>query len=346
MNPLSCSVADATVRDEPTEQGTSDRSKGDLKEDTQNMNCPDPIASTDLTDNHQPVVEITDGLVLIKENGDDTSNSAVLIEDSGVVSLHQAVLLDLNSPAADHEQNETQTTATVTCLQEKDNSENNHVGSGDPNSISQEDLKKSADSSNGEAVHGLESANGMPEPVKQVETPATTTPLDDPSLVCFYRCCPQCVSILQDSMRKLVTRELRLGSSHIATEGIHDAVSSLSVELIAAVRKFISARATQEVEVEERDESSEKEACPCKSSPSNFLASAECCSHSAEEQGSLDKANASPSAKSWLEPVFVFRDGILVPLSSSEDDSALHCRYDSFCLGSLIELVATEMKPF
>ncbi|WZY83842.1 hypothetical protein YC2023_030226 [Brassica napus] len=346
MNPLSCSVADATVRDEPTEQGTSDRSKGDLKEDTQNMNCPDPIASTDLTDNHQPVVEITDGLVLIKENGDDTSNSAMLIEDSGVVSLHQAVLLDLNSPAADHEQNETQTTATVTGLQEKDNSENNHVGSRDPNSISQEDLKKSADSSNGEAVHGLESANSMPEPVKQVETPATTTPLDDPSLVCFYRCCPQCVSILQDSMRKLVTRELRLGSSHIATEGIHDAVSSLSVELIAAVRKFISARATQEVEVEERDESSEKEACPCKSSPSNFLASAECCSHSAEEQGSLDKANASPSAKSWLEPVFVFRDGILVPLSSSEDNSALHCRYDSFCLGSLIELVATELKPF
>ncbi|CAN6810720.1 unnamed protein product [Brassica oleracea] len=349
MNPLSCSVADATVRDEPTEQGTSDRSKGDLKEDTQNINCPDPRASTDLTDNHQPVVEITDGLVLIKENGDDTSNSAMLIEDSGVVSLHQTVLLDLNSPAADHEQNETQTTATVACLQEKDNSENNHVGSGESNSISQEDPKKSADSSNGEAVHGLESANSMPEPVKQVEITARISPLDDPSLVCFYRCCPQCVSILQDSMRKLVTRELTLGRSHITTEGIHDAVSSLSVELIAAVRKFISARnngGTQEVEVEERDGNSEKEACPCKSSPSNnFLASAECCSHSAEEQGSLDKANASPSAKSWLEPVFVFRDGILVPVCT-EDDCALHCRYDSLCLSSLVELVATEMKPF
>lgn len=351
MNPLSCSVADATVRDEPTEQGTSDRSKGDLKEDTQNMNCPDPIASTNLTDSHQPDLEITDGLVLIKENGDDASNSAMLIEDSRVISLHQAVLLDLNSPAADHEQNvthngscEVETTATVTCVPEKANSENNPVGSGEPNPISQEDPKKSADSSNGEG----DSADSMHEPVKQVETPARTNPLDDPSLVCLYRCCPQCVSILQDSMRKLVTRELRLGSSHITTESIHDAVSSLSVELIAAVRKFISARnngATQEVEVEERDESSEKEACPCKRLPGNFLASAECCSHSAEEQGGVDKANTSPSAKSWLEPVFVFRDGILVPVST-EDDCALHCKYDSLCLGSLIELVATEMKPF
>src|SRR5690606_29719078 len=141
--------------------------------------------------------------------------------------------------------------------------------------------KKSADSNNGEAldgIHGLESANSLPEPAKQVETNAKTNPLDDPSLVCLYRCCSQCVSILQDSMRKLVTRKLRLGSNHITTEGIHDAVSSLSVELIAAVRKFIATRnngATQEVEVEERDEFSEKEACPCKSSPGNFLASAE-----------------------------------------------------------------------
>ncbi|KAF8100310.1 hypothetical protein N665_0227s0042 [Sinapis alba] len=338
MNPLSCSVADATVRDEPTERGTSDRSKGDLKEDTQNMNGSDPIASTNLTDNHQPVVEITDGtdgLVLIKENGDDASNSAMLIEDAGVISLHQAAFLDLNSPAADHEMNGTNhgsreagRTATVT-------RESNSP-------------KKPADSSNGEAVHGLESADSMPEPVKQVETPSRTNPLDDPSLVCLYRCCSHCVSILQDSMRKLVTRELRLGSSHSTTEGIHDAVSSLSVELIAAVRKFISTRnngAAQEVEIEERDESSEKEACPCESLAGNFLASAECCSHSAEEQGSLGKANASPSHKSWLEPVFVFRDGILVPVSS-EDDSALHCRYDSFCLGSLIELVTTEMKAF
>ncbi|CAH8358238.1 unnamed protein product [Eruca vesicaria subsp. sativa] len=352
MNPLSCSVADASVRNEATEQGTADRSKGDLKEDTQNVDCPDPIASTNLTDNHQPVVEITDGLVLIKENGDDASNSAMMIEDSAVISLHQAVLLDLNSPAADHEQNETnhgscevETTETVTCLQEKANSENNPVGSGEPNSISMEDPKKSSESSNGEAVHGLESANSMPE---QVETPARTNPLDEPSVVCMYRCCSQCVFILKDSMRKLVTRELRHGSSHITTEGIHDAVSSLSVELIAAVKKFISARnkgATQEVEVEERDEISEKEACPCKSLPGNFLASAECCSHSTEKQVSLDKANTSPSPKSWLEPVFVFRDGILVPVSS-EDDCALHCKYDSFCLGSLIEFVATEMKSF
>ncbi|CAH2053659.1 unnamed protein product [Thlaspi arvense] len=345
-------LTNPSVRNEPTEQGTSDRAKGseeDPKVNTQNMNCPDPIASSNLADNHQPVVEIanghtgtnhepflddtnpltahsTEGLTLIKENGDDTSNSAMMMDDSGVVSFGQAVLLDLNSPAADHEPSEThhgscevETTATATALQGKANSQNN--------------------------------ANSMPESVKQVETAARITPLDDPSSVCLYRCCSQCVSILRDSMHKLVTRELGLGKSCITTEGLHDAVSSLSVELIGAVRKFISAKNngnTQEAGVEERDECSEKETCSCKSLPGNFLASAECCSHSAEEQGSLAEANTHPSPKTWLEPssLFVFKDGILVP-ASTEDEGAPHCKYDSFCLGSLIELIATEMKkPF
>lgn len=372
------------MRNEPTEQGTSDQSKGleeDPKEDTQNMNCPDPIASSNLTDSHQSVLEIanghsgtnhepsledtghltthsTDGLTLVKENGDVISNTEIMIEDSGVSSLRQAVLLDLNSPAADHEQNEThhkscevETTTTAIALQGKANSLENPNGSGESNSLSLKDPHKSADLDHGKAwdgVHGLESASNMPEQVKQVETTARTNPLDDPSLVCLYRCCSQCVSILQGSMHKLVTRKLRLGRSYITTDGIHDAVSSLSVELIAAVRKFISAKnngTTQEAKTEDHDGCLEKEACPCKSLSGNFLASVECCSHSAEEQGSLDEANTYQNPKSWLEPLFVFKDGILVPVST-EDDRELHCKHDRFCLGSLIELIATEMKPF
>ncbi|CAL9220898.1 unnamed protein product [Arabidopsis halleri] len=383
-NPLSCSVVNQSVRNEPTEQETYDQSKGseeDVKEDTQNINCPDPIASSNLTDNHQPVVEIanghsgtnhepfledtghltthsTDGLTLVKENVDVISNTEMVIEDSGVSSFRQAVLLDLNSPAADHEQNETphgscevETTGTVSSLQGKADSLDHPNGSGDPNSLSLKDPHKSADSNNGKAwdgVHGLESANNMPEPVEQVETTARTNPLDDPSLVCLYLCCSQCVSILQDLMHKLVTRGLRLGRSSITTDGIHDAVSSLSVELIAAVRKFISAKnngTMQEAKVEDHEECSEKEACSCKSISGNFLASVECCSHSAELQESLDEGNTYPSPKTWLEPLFVFKDGILVPVST-EDDRSLHCKYDRFCLGSLIELIATEMKPF
>lgn len=382
-NPLSCFIVNPAVRNEPTEQGTSDRLKGleeDPKEDTQNMKCPDPIAN--LTDNHKPVVEIanghsgtnhepcledtgyltahsTDGLTLVKENGDVISNTEMMIEDSGVGSFRQAVLLDLNSPAADHEQNEThngscevESTATAIASQGKANSLDNLNGSGESNSISLKDPHKSAESDNGKAwdgVHGLKSANNMPEPVEQIETTARTDPLDEPSLVCLYRCCSQCVSILKDLMHKLVTRELRLGRSYITTEGIHDAVSSLSVELIATVRKFISARnndgTMQEAKVEDYDNCPEKEACSCKSLSGNFRASVECCSHSAEEQGSLDEANKYPIPKTWLEPLFVFKDGILVPVGT-EDDCAVHCKYVSLCLGSLIELIATEMKPF
>jgi len=149
-------------------------------------------------------------------------------------------------------------------------------------------------------------------------------------------------------MHKLVTRELRLGRSSITTEGIHDAVSSLSVELISAVRKFISVKnngTMQEAKVKDHEECPENEACFCKRLSGNFLASVECCSHSAEMQGSLDEGNTYRRPKTWLEPVFVFKDGILVPVST-EDDRSLHCKYDSFCLGSLIELIATEMKPF
>ncbi|KAL1202453.1 ATPase family AAA domain-containing protein [Cardamine amara subsp. amara] len=381
LNPLSCSVVNPSVRNESTEQGAwnepieegiSDRTKGS-EEDTQNMNCPDPIASSNLTDIHQSVVEIetnheafledtgplttlsTDGLTLVKENVDVNSNTEMMIEDSDVSSFRQAVLLDLNSPAADHEQNEThhgscevETTATAIV-----NSLNNPNGSGESNSISWEDPHKSADSCNGtkalDGVHGSESANNMPEPVKQVEPTARTSPLDEPSLVCLYRCCPQCISIIQDSMHKLVTRELRLGGSYITTEGIHDAVSSLSVKLIAAVRKFISAKDNgtikQEAKVEDHDECPEKEECSCKSLSGNLLAPGECCSHSAKEQGSSGEGNTYPSPKTWLKPLFIFKDGILVPVGT-EDNNAMHCKYDSFCLGSLIELIATEMKPF
>ncbi|CAN8269314.1 unnamed protein product [Cochlearia groenlandica] len=354
-NPLSCSVVNSSVENKPTEQGTLDRTKEseeDPKEDTQNMHCPVPIASSILTDGHQPLVETTnghtgtnheavledtgpltthstDGLTLVKENGDVTLNTDTMIDRTEVSSLPQAVLLDLNSPAADHELDEihhgpcqAETTAMATNLQGK------------------------ADSHTGEArvrVHGPNSANKISEPVKKVET-ASTSSVDEPSLVCSYHCCSKCVSIIQDLMHKLVTRELRLGRGCITTESIHDAVSSLSVELIAAVRKFISANkkntTAQEAEVEDPG----KEACACRSLPhGNSLASVECCSHSGEEQRRLGEANTYPSLKTWLEPLFVFRDGMLVAVSSN-DDSALHCKYDSFCLGSLIELIA--MKPF
>lgn len=364
------------MRNEPTEQGTSDRSKEsdqDPKEETQNMHCPVPIASSVLTDNHQPLVEITnahtgtnpepvedsgpptthstDGLTLVKENGDVASNTEMMIEDSGVSSFPQAVLLDLNSAAAGDEQDEThhgscdvETRGAATAVQGKADSQNSLVGSGESNSIALKDPHKSADSYNGEAlvgVHGSGSANNTPEPVK----PSSTSPIDEPSLVCLYRCCSQCVSILKDSMHKLVTRELRLGKSDITADGVHDAVSLLSVEIIAAVRKSISSKnkgaTTEEASVEEYQG---KESCSCNSLPGNFLESVECCSHSAEEQGNLDKANTYPSPKTWLEPVFVFRDGILVPVSTTEDDRVLHCKYDSFCLASLIQLIATEMK--
>ncbi|EOA29712.1 hypothetical protein CARUB_v10012797mg [Capsella rubella] len=366
-DPLSCSVLNPSVRNEPTEQGSSDRSKGlekDPKEDTENLNCPDSIASSNLIDSHQPLLEIANGHsgtnhepLLDTGHLITHSTDEIMIEDSGVGSLRQAVL-DLNSPAADHEQSEThqgscevETTTTAIALQGKANSKENPHGSGESNPLSLKDPHKLADLDHSKAWDGvqcLESASNMSEQVKKDETTASTNPLDDPSLVCLYRCCSQCVSILHDSMHKLVTRELRLGKSYITTESIHDAVSSLSVELIAAVRKFISAKnsgTTQEGKIDDQDGCPEKEACSCKHLSGNFLASVECCSHFAEERGSLDEANTNPSPKTWLEPLFIFKDGILVPVST-EDDSSLHCKYDRFCLGSLVELIATEMKPF
>lgn len=70
------------------------------------MNCLDFIVFMDFIDNYQLVVEIIDGLVLIKENGDDILNFVVLIEDLGVVFLYQVVFFDFNFFVVDYEQNE------------------------------------------------------------------------------------------------------------------------------------------------------------------------------------------------------------------------------------------------
>ncbi|VVA92184.1 unnamed protein product [Arabis nemorensis] len=122
------------------------------------MNRSDPIESSNLTDNHQPVIEIanghigtnhepfledigplttTDELTVTKENGDVTSNSEMMVEDSGVNSFRQTVFLNLNSPAADSEHNETHyrsrevdITVMATTLRREANSQNNTIGSG------------------------------------------------------------------------------------------------------------------------------------------------------------------------------------------------------------------------
>ncbi|XP_010535073.1 PREDICTED: uncharacterized protein LOC104810458 [Tarenaya hassleriana] len=310
----------------------------------------------------------TDGSNLNNGNGDMVTSLGKAVAESGVSSSRQAVLLDLNCPASDHEQNgnhhgscDMETTGIAAAPEGKANSQYDPIGTLKSNSLVQKNSHNAADSSNSklseccEATDGincLKSVNNNPEHVNQVEdlnlpSSARSGPEGDTSLVCLYRCCSRCFSLLQDLMFKLVTQELGLGRDCVTTECLHDAVASLSVELTAAVRKFMLAKnigTREDAKVEyENGGCPERKACPCK--PSDVVTAVECCCHSAE--GSIDEANTSESPKSWFDPVFLFRDGILVPIDTEKDRTS-HCRYDNFCLCSLIESLVTRnrMKHF
>ncbi|KAI5405200.1 hypothetical protein KIW84_052105, partial [Lathyrus oleraceus] len=60
---------------------------------------------------------------------------------------------------------------------------------------------------------------------------------DESEVVCLCQCCPHCLRSLYHLMRKILVRVWGSNRSHWTIEDVHDAVSTLSVDLISAVRK-------------------------------------------------------------------------------------------------------------
>lgn len=174
----------------------------------------------------------------------------------------------------------------------------------------------------------------------------------DSGVVCSYRCCSGCLLTLHGLIQKILVREWELNNNYWVVEDVHDNISSLSVDLLSAVRKVYVAENIKNSSDENLrytnsgrlSECPELRNCHCKSSGSSLALARDCSCHPLG--GCLTaKGNNSPNLQSEIELEFIFRDGILVPVDSNKDVS-FHCKYETLCLCSLIESVVLLKQPF
>ncbi|XP_057728382.1 uncharacterized protein LOC130944204 isoform X2 [Arachis stenosperma] len=167
----------------------------------------------------------------------------------------------------------------------------------------------------------------------------------EPAVVCMYQCCPRCLHSLYLAIRKLLTSELSV--NHRTVEDVHDAVSSLSVDLISAIRKChigdLNDFSNKTFKRERHGITLNLRTCDPKNQDKDFVA-AECVTHSTSQEATATKDEVvNESLK--LDLKFIFRDGVLVPMNPDKDVS-LHCKVETLCLCSLRELIVMTKSPF
>ena len=164
--------------------------------------------------------------------------------------------------------------------------------------------------------------------------------------VCTYQVCLQCLYSLYHLTHKLLVQEWGLNSSHWTVEDVHDAVASLSVDLISAVRKLYLAKDLPDLSNKTDEKLGASLDCSnlrtC--NPGNPVVPAECISHSTGHHAteSTDMALNEPVK---LDFKFIFRDGVLVHMDPDKDAS-LHCKFETLCLCSVRELIVMTKRPF
>lgn len=157
-----------------------------------------------------------------------------------------------------------------------------------------------------------------------------------PGTVCFYHCCSKCVSSLRGLMRELLVQEWGLKSNQWTVEDVHDAVASLSADLLSSLRKhcFTDYSSTK---------SCDFKGCSCMSSASNLNVLVECQCHPIGGHGVADGCS-SDKGQPGLNAEFILRNGVLEPGNPNRDID-FHCKFETLCLCSLRELgVFTKMR--
>ncbi|KAF3442464.1 hypothetical protein FNV43_RR16380 [Rhamnella rubrinervis] len=169
-----------------------------------------------------------------------------------------------------------------------------------------------------------------------------------PSVVCLYRCCSECLNTLHSLTQKILIHEWRSSKRKWTVEDVHDIVASLSMDLISAVRRVYFTGNFSNPVVENLRHSnfncSELKTCDCKKLGNGIVAPLECSCHSISHSLTT-KANTSPSPELRFDLKFLFRDGVLVHIDPGKDVS-FHCKFETLCLCSLIELIVMTKRPF
>ncbi|GAV64017.1 AAA domain-containing protein/zf-HC5HC2H domain-containing protein [Cephalotus follicularis] len=168
-------------------------------------------------------------------------------------------------------------------------------------------------------------------------------------VACMYNCCSECLNTLQSLIRKNLTNEWGLNHSHWTVEDVHNIVTSLSVDLLAAVRKLAESKSNsfdEDLRHENHGKlsvSSESSICHCTRSREGLVEPVECSGHNV---GGCVSANGTTSMKTQFGLKFAFRDGVLVPVINSCKDVHCHCRFETLCLCLLIESIVMKKEPF
>lgn len=170
-----------------------------------------------------------------------------------------------------------------------------------------------------------------------------------PSVVCLYRCCSECLNALHGLTQKMLIDEWRSSKRKWTIEDVHDIVASLSMDLISVVKRvYVTGSFSNPVDENLRHEKlfecPELKTCRCKELGNGIVAPLECSCHSISHSLTT-KANTMPSAELRFDLNFFFRDGVLVHMDPDKDVS-FHCKFETLCLCSLIELIVMTKQPF
>ncbi|XP_062094452.1 uncharacterized protein LOC133800497 [Humulus lupulus] len=144
--------------------------------------------------------------------------------------------------------------------------------------------------------------------------------------LCLYRCCSECINALSSLTKKLLIHEWKLYRSQWTAEDVHDVVASLSVDLLSAASSILVAGS--------RNPSNRKLiTCNCNDlGNESAVPPSECSCH-------------SPATEATSEHNFIFRDGVLLPMDPGNNVS-FHCKFETLCLCSLVEIIAMTKQPF
>ncbi|CAB4307827.1 unnamed protein product [Prunus armeniaca] len=74
--------------------------------------------------------------------------------------------------------------------------------------------------------------------ITDVEILSKTSLSSESGVLCLYRCCPTCLDTLRSLTQKILIHKWGSNRSLWTAEDVHDIVASVSVDLLAAIRRM------------------------------------------------------------------------------------------------------------
>ncbi|MCD7468093.1 hypothetical protein HAX54_005891 [Datura stramonium] len=166
----------------------------------------------------------------------------------------------------------------------------------------------------------------------------------DSSVVCLYRCCPQCMLNLQRALKKMLSYKWELRKVEFIVEDAYDFLASLAANLHSALRIWLLADDSTSLDdkrlrerYSEYFECKETNLCECRNLESRLIKLIECNCH-LKSSVQTEKCKSSQN----LPQEFIFRDGVLTNLD--DKDVSTHCKFETLCLCSLVEWIVMRKE--